>query len=163
MALFAQDFLLEMVLPFVLLFVVTFAVLEKSKLLGDAKHQINALVSMVLGAMLISFPTPRDIMVSILPWFSVGIAVLLVFFLLYGFFGSDLSKGAPKSIKITLGIMTGIFTLCVVIFTTGLDKIISRWAGANSQFFLNSFIVLIVIGVIVWVILSSKGQSSSSS
>ena len=68
-----------MILPFLLVFVIIFAILQKSKILGAGKAQIDALVSLVIAIVLIVFPTPRDIIVNLVPWLAVGVVVILVF------------------------------------------------------------------------------------
>ena len=65
---FAETFLTTMLLPFLLVFVVIFAILEKSKVFGNDKHQINSLVSLLIGLILITFPGPRDIIIEFMPW-----------------------------------------------------------------------------------------------
>ena len=154
MGILAQDYMLEMVLPFLLVFVVIFAILEKSKLLGDKKHQINMLVALVFGFLSIAFPQPREIMVSIIPWIAVGISVLLVFFILYGFVAGDLTK-MPKGLKITFGVLAGIFTIGVIIYVTGIWDVLNNFFGEASTG--GSFITtLAVLGIIIWVVVSSK-------
>ena len=53
MAIFSNPFFTEMLLPFLLVFVVVFAILQKSKILGDGKAQIDAIVGLVIGLILI--------------------------------------------------------------------------------------------------------------
>jgi hypothetical protein len=104
-----------MLLPFLLVFVVVFAILQKSKILGEGKAQIDAIVALVIGLLLIGLPQPRNIIVGIMPWMAVGVAVILVFLILYGFVAGDLSQAKPW-MKITFGILAGIFTIVIVLF-----------------------------------------------
>ena len=157
----ASEFLLEMVLPFILVFVMIFAILEKSKLFGDGKHQINSLIGLCIALMLIAFPTPRDIIVTILPWLAVGLSVLLVFFILYGFIAGDLDKnGIPKTLKVILGVLAGLFVVGVVFFTTGLSEKVPGWISSGSGLIQNGLIVLVVVGLIIWVIVGSKTNTN---
>lgn len=154
------DFLTTMLLPFLLVFVVVFAILEKSKILGDKKHQINAIVSLVIGLTLILFPGPRDIIVTILPWLAVGVAVLLVFFILYGFIQGDLSGGLPKPLKITLGILVGLFVIGIVSTVVGFNQVVSNWFNTlGGEVFLNVFLIILVIGGVIWAVASTKSSS----
>ena len=77
MVIFDNPFFTEMLLPFLLVFVVVFAILQKSKVLANT--QVDAIVGLVIGLILIGVPGPRDIVVGIMPWLAVGIAVILVF------------------------------------------------------------------------------------
>ncbi len=157
---FASQFLLEMALPFILVFVLIFAILEKSKLFGENKHQINSLIGLCMAFLLIAFPTPRDVVVSILPWLAVGLSVLLVFFILYGFIEGDLSKGLPKGLKISLSVLAGLFVVGVVLFATGIDKKIPGWISSSSNLIGNILTLLVIVGLIFWVIIGSKKKTS---
>ena len=152
---FAETFLMTMALPFLLIFVIVFAVLEKSKLFGENKHQINSLLGLVVGLILIGFPVPRDIVVAIMPWVAVGAATMLVFFILYGFVGGDLSEEMPKSLKIVFGSLAGLFTLLVVIFTSGLDDIIAGWLNGGENVLSAVFVIVLVVGAVLWAVLSN--------
>ena len=102
---FDNPFFTEMLLPFLLIFVVVFAILQKSKILGEGKAQIDALVALAIGLILIGVPGPRDIIVGIMPWMAVGVAVILTFLILYGFVAGDLSGAkTPVWMKIVFGV-----------------------------------------------------------
>lgn len=162
--LFGGVFFTELLLPFLLVFVLTFAILQKSKILGEGKAQIDAIVSLVIGLILIGVPQPRDIIVGIMPWMAVGVSVILVFLILYGFVAGDLSK-APKWLKITFGILAGLFTIAVVFYISGLGSLIADWfAGAgNSTIWMNVIMVLAVIAVFLIAVFGSSKKKKESS
>ena len=117
--------------------------------------KINAFVGLVAGLLLIAFEIPRNIVVEIMPWIAVGVAVLLIFLILYGFVAGDLSKGLPKEMKWVLTGIISIFVIFVVIFVTGLDEIMSGWfGGLNESFWINAFVIALVVGAVLWVVLS---------
>jgi hypothetical protein len=159
MGIFGNPFFTEMLLPFLLVFVVIFAILQKSKVLGEGKAQIDSLVAMVIGLLLIGVKQPREIIVNIMPWLAVGVAVILVFLILYGFVAGDLTK-APDWMKITFGILAGLFTLGVVVYVTGFYKVAQGWlSGGTNTFWSNSIMIALVIGAMaVAVITGSKGK-----
>ncbi|MFA4960932.1 MAG: hypothetical protein WC548_04695 [Candidatus Pacearchaeota archaeon] len=154
-----SNFLSTMLLPFLLTFVVVFAVLQKSKVLGDGKSQIDAMVAFVIGLILIGFPQPREIVVGLMPWIAVGVSVILVFMILYGFVAGDLSK-APDWMKITFGILAGIFTLGVVLGVTGLGStIINYFNGTgNSDIWMALVMLILIVGAAIIVMRGSKGK-----
>ena len=154
---FAENFLTTLLLPFLLIFVVVFAILEKASILGKEKHQINAIVALVIGLAVILFPGPREIIVTILPWLAVGVAVLLVFFILYGFFAGDLSDGGiPGWLKVVLGILVGLFVIGIVSTVVGFNDVVVGWfQNLGGEVFLNIFMVLLVIGGVIWAVASS--------
>lgn len=160
---FAENFLTTMLLPLLLVFVTVFAILEKSKIFGENKHQINSLIALLIGLILITFPGPRDIVIEFMPWLVVGVAGLLLFMILFGFIYGDLSGGLPKGLKIGIGILIGIFVIGVILNVTNLYNVVSSWFGGFGEgFFLNLFLSLIVIGLIIWVIISSGKNNTSS-
>ena len=158
---FDNPFFTEMLLPFLLVFVVVFAILQKSKILGDGKAQIDAMVGLIVGLLLIGLPQPRNIIVGIMPWMAVGIAVILVFLILYGFVAGDLSK-APAWMKITFGILAGLFTLAIVLYISGLGDIIMGWLSGDSgsSIWMNVLMIALVIGAMAVAIMGGKKKSS---
>lgn len=151
-----SDFITYGVLPFLLIFVIVFAVLQKSKILGDKKNQIDALVSLTVALLLIAVPGPQKwIIVNMMPWLAVALAVLLVFFILYGFVAGDLSD-LPTWMKATFGIMALIFTGAIVIYLTNLDKIMADWFSGSGGWLINGIILVLVVGGIAWVVMNAK-------
>jgi len=157
---FNNAFFTEMLLPFLLVFVVVFAILQKSKVLGEGKAQIDSLVALVVGLILIGVKQPREIIVGLMPWMAVGVAVILVFLILYGFVAGDLSK-ASDWMKATFGILAGLFTLGVVIYVTGLGSVMGGWfSGGSGDLWPNVIMVLLVIGAMVVAIVGGKKGGS---
>jgi hypothetical protein len=159
---FEHVFFKEMLLPFLLVFVVVFAILQKSKILGDGKAQIDAMVAFVIGLITITFAYQTGVIVKLMGWLALGVAVILVFLILYGFVAGDLSK-APDWMKITFGILAGLFTVGVVVYVTGLGDVVKGWFNdfGSEGFFMNAIFVLLVIGAIVTAVATSKKGGSS--
>lgn len=157
---FDNPFFTEMLLPFLLVFVVVFAVLQKSKILGDGAKQMNAIVGLVIGLILIGFPGPRDILVGIMPWLAVGLGVLLVFFILYGFVAGDLSD-MPDSLKYAFAGLAGVFTVWIVLYVTGLGSKIWASFGAGSDVWMNVLMIALVLGVVAFVTGKKKDKNKN--
>src|SRR3989344_3729501 len=81
----SSPFFVEGVLPFILIFSLVFAVLQKSKILGEGKHQLDALVSFSVALLTIAFANAVNVIVQLVPVLAVGLVVLLVFMVLWGF------------------------------------------------------------------------------
>jgi len=158
---FDNPFFTEMLLPFLLVFVIVFAILQKSKILGDGKAQIDAIVALVIGLILIGVPQPRDIIVGIMPWMAVAVAVILVFLILYGFVAGDLSK-APNWMKTTFGILAGLFTLAVILYVSGFGGIIIDWLSSSggSEIWTSAIMIILVIAVMAVAIFGGKKSSN---
>ena len=158
---FDNPFFTEMLLPFLLVFVVVFAILQKSKILGDGKAQIDAIVSLIIGLILIGVPQPRDIIVGIMPWMAVAIAVILVFLILYGFVAGDLSN-APNWLKATFGVLAGLFTLVVVLYVSGLGNIIFDWLSnfGGSDTWTSILMIILVLAVMAVAVFGGNKNES---
>ncbi len=156
MGIFQNAFFTEMLLPFLLVFVVVFAILQKSKILGEGKAQIDSMVAMVIGLLLIGVRQPREIIVNLMPWMAVGVAVILVFLILYGLVAGDLSK-APDWMKITFGILAGLFTIGVVVYVTGFYHVLENWfSEGTSDVWTNVIMIVLVVGAMVVAVATGK-------
>lgn len=153
---------MEGILPFLIVFVLVFAVLQRSKILGDGKSRNDAIVSLVIGLILISVPVARDFIVNILPWLAVGLVVILVFLVLYGFVASDKDKGLvlSKEMKKTFLAIISLFVVILVVYFSGLWDTLSGF-GANSSSWLPGAIMIIVVVVAV-VIATGFGKGKDS-
>lgn len=80
----------DIVFPFLLIFAVTFAILDKISLFGDQTNKkakrINALVSLIMAFFLVSQTSLVEIIQGFLPRISMGILVLLMLLLVVGVF-----------------------------------------------------------------------------
>ncbi len=163
---FEHPFFMQMLLPFLLVFVVIFAILQKSKILGDGKSQIDAMVALVIGLILVTFGYQTGVIVSLMAWLSVGVAVILVFLILYGFVVGDLSGSNVKLwMKIVFGILAGLFTIGVVVYVTGFWDVFIGWFSGtgDSDVWMSVLMIVLVLGAVVVAVTSKKGNSSSSS
>lgn len=149
----------EMILPFLLIFVVIFAILQRSKILGDGKKQIDSLTALAIALLLIGVPAARDIVTGIIPWLAVGVVVLLMFFLLYGFADGDVStEKRPKWIKNMLYGVIVLFMGGVLLFATPLGDILYNFAieGSSSEVWINVIMIAVIIGVIAVAVQGEK-------
>ena len=146
----------DYILPFVLVFTLIFAILQKSKLLGDEKKQINAIIGMVVGLILISFPFARSVVVKLMPFLAVSAVILLVFMLLYGFIsGKKDGDVLNKGLKITLGIIMSLGLITVLLIITGAWDYIWNYMfnqEKGSQILINAFLILILAGAVAAVV-----------
>ena len=73
------------VIPFLIIFAIVFAILEKSKWLGENKP-VQIIISVGVGLLSIQFGLIQDFFNNIFPKMGVGLAILLVFLIIMGFF-----------------------------------------------------------------------------
>lgn len=163
MSILQSAFAVEIVYPFLLVFVLVFAILQKTKLLGDDQRQINALISLAISLIFVAFGSATGIVVNLVPWLAVGVVVLLVFFVLLGFVMADNEKGfvVPKGVQIGLGVLIGIFVIIAVIVATGQwDRVYgSVFEGSEiSGMATNILLIAIIVGALAVVIFSGKSK-----
>lgn len=114
----------QIVIPFILVFAVLFAILEKSKLLGEDARAINAIVALVLAFTTTGAVAVTGVISTMIPLVILAIIVLLLFFLIYGLFAGDLSQMGP-GIKIPFGIAAGIAVAVIFLFSSNLLSIVT--------------------------------------
>ena len=151
----------DYILPFLLVFVLVFAVLQKTKLLGEGKQQLDAILSFVVALIVVGFLFPKEVMSNMILFLSIALVVVFVFLLLYGFVtgnkdGFELSGG----LKIALGIIVGVAVIIAVIWATGIRTdffdILFRQTWSET-FWTNVIFVGIFVGAVAWVLKSAKG------
>ncbi|MBU0979815.1 MAG: hypothetical protein KJ709_03340 [Nanoarchaeota archaeon] len=91
--------LMDVLLPFLLVFILLFAILQKSKLLGDRRKNYNLVLSLIMGLMVViphvthSYPSdnwdPVVIMNQALPTVSIIIVAIVMMLILLGIFGGE--------------------------------------------------------------------------
>ena len=152
---FIYPFFLDYILPFVLVFTIIFAILQNKEMFGQDKRQIDALIGLVVGLMLIAFPFPRSVIVDLMPFLAVTAVILLVFMLLYGF----VSGG--KGVILHMYWQYAIIAIIVLALSSFLLKIFGYWDnvydivfGPDSQFFwANAILVIAIVGAIIAVLI----------
>lgn len=119
--LLGSPFFTNVILPFVLVFTVIFAILEKTAVLGK-KKDVNAIVALILGLVAVGVPAAIGVLQNLIPVIAVLIIILFSWFLVFGFVGDRVgdpgwSKGMIKVFLIVIGIiLLGIVTWAVGIF-----------------------------------------------
>lgn len=152
----------DYILPFLLVFTIIFAILEKTQLLGGGKKQINAIIGLIVGLALIAFPFARNMIVLLMPYLAVVVVILLVFMLLYGFTAGKKDDVLNKGLKILFGILIGVSLLVMIIYATGYwDEIYDFLfkKESSSQIWINVLIIVVLVGGIAAVVSSKKSES----
>lgn len=161
----ASPFFVDIVLPFILVFVVVFAILQKSKILGDGKKQIDAIVSLVIALIVISFGYATGIIISLMPFLAVSAVIILVFLILYSMIFKEGDFQVNKGLKIAFGILIGLALIIAVMIATGAWEYVKEswfYGGADSSaIFTNVIFVVVIIIALVVVLIPVKGKGSS--
>ena len=147
-------------LPFLLIFVIIFAILQKSNVLGEGKRNFNVVVAAVIGLLVViphvtgKYPPGKDVVVMIntgIPKVSIVIVAILMALLLIGILGGE-ARWMGGSISGWIAILA--FGIIVYIF------------GGEAGWWSNSFkstgwwnsettsviIIVLVFALIIWYI-----------
>ena len=150
--------ILDSLLPFMLIFVMVFAVLQKTKIIGEGKRQFNTIVAVVMGLMVViphvtgTYPPGKDVVEIIntaLPQVSLLVVVLLSALLLIGVFAPGVMFGGT-----ILGVVFGFISLAAVVYIFG--DAAGVWKATGMFSFLGDpdtqaiVIVISVFALIIW-------------
>jgi hypothetical protein len=161
---FTHPVFIETILPFLLVFTLVFAILQKTKILGDGKKQIDAIVAFVIGLLFVAFGTATDIVVRMIPVLGIALVVILVFMLLWGSLFKPNEFEMNNGLKIAFGILIGLVVMAaVLILTGGLDYVTDFIYGDTSGIMFNGLLILIIIGAIAVVVMGGKNSGGGSS
>ena len=131
------------VIPFLLIFAVVFAILQKSKILGDGNRAIQAIISVSIGLLSLQFDFVSVFFAGIFPRFGVGLAIFLVLIILLGFFWPE-NEIHGSWIGWVVGIGIAIWAL------SSWDQ----WSGqvGFGGWFVQNVWALIILGILIAII-----------
>jgi len=159
--------LLDSLLPFILIFAVLFAVLQKTKVIGEGRRQFNTVIALVISLMVIiphvtqSYPPGQDIVVIIntaLPQVSLLVIAVLAALLLIGVFAPGVMFGGTG-----LGALLGVLSMGAIVYIFG--NAAGIWKSPKVFGLLNDpdtqavLIIILVFGVIIWFV--TRGDATS--
>lgn len=151
--------LTDVLLPFILIFAVVFAILETVKIFGEKGKNINIIVAVCLGLLVViphvtgSYPPGSDvvdIINSSIPNVAAVIIALVMMMILIGVFGVRLNLEKQK-----LGGVVAVLALLIVLFIFGSSAGWFRFGWPRALSFMDDsdtlmiIIVLIIFGLIV--------------
>jgi hypothetical protein len=151
----------KFILPFALIVTLVYAILEKTKLLGDGKHQLNAIISFVIGISFTGFLAGTEIVSNMVLFLSIALVVLFVILMLWGFiYGKKEGFELEPWMKTILAIVAGLAFIAAVIWATGVqDKIISLlFSQSWSSAFWSNLLFAAVVVVSMVLLLKPKGK-----
>ncbi|HLC31815.1 MAG TPA: hypothetical protein VJK51_04040 [Candidatus Nanoarchaeia archaeon] len=152
---------IEYLLPFLLVFTVVFALLQKSEILGKGKKQIDALVALVMGLIVLAFARSVLLILQLGQFVAVALVIILVFLLLWGMFFSGGEFKIDKKVQWVMGGLAFVAVLLAVLYFTGTWEYLKSYFSEGISGVGVTIIFLVVIGLAVAVALGSGGSSSS--
>ncbi|OGJ12139.1 hypothetical protein A3K62_00235 [Candidatus Pacearchaeota archaeon RBG_16_35_8] len=153
--------LTNFVYPFLLVFFIVFAVLEKTKVLGEDTRQLNAMVAFVIGLIFVGAIYPKIVVGNLILFLTVSLIVVFVFLLLWGFVMGEGIKMDSNPVKYASGALIFIAVAAAVLWTTGAwDNVYSFLFQRNwsKEFWTNVIFILVIVGALGAVIKTAKGK-----
>ena len=159
--------LTDVMLPFLLIFVIIYAILQKTKILGETKKNLNVVVAVVVGLLVViphvtgRFPANADPVLIIndaLPQLSIVLVAVIFLLILIGVFGQDyvfLGVSMPGWVTLaSLIVIVLIFGGAAGWWDSGLGQTLEDFFGTEG---VAIFIMIITFGVIIaWITSDSK-------
>ncbi len=162
--------LTDVMLPFLLIFVVIFALMAKTRIFGEDKKKYNLVVALVIALLVVIphvlnyYPPEADvveIMNRALPQVSVIAVAVIMLLILIGLFGGE-AKWMGSSLSGWIAIVSFIIILIVFGGAAG-------WWGDWSWFY-NFFgvetvaviVMILVFAIIVWWITRGEGKEKEA-
>ncbi len=156
---FQSELFTNFVLPFLFIFILLFAVLEKTKVFGD-KKQLNALIAFVIGMIVIEFVFPKETIGNLILFLAVALVVVFVALLLWGFVsGAEKVEIGNKSLKWVIGIAVVISVIIAVLWAMGVENtaidLLFNQSWSNG-FWTNVLFIVVVAVALALVLKKSK-------
>jgi hypothetical protein len=160
--------LTDVMLPFLLIFVIIFALMAKARILGEDKKKYNLVVALVIGLLVVIphvldlYPPGGDvveIMNKALPQVSLIAVAIIMLLILIGLFGGE-AKWMGSSLSGWIAIVA--FIIILIIFGGA-----AGWWGTWGWFY-NLFgaetvaiiVMILIFAIIVWWITRGEGKES---
>lgn len=147
----------DVILPFLLVFVIIFATLEKTKVLGKDKTNINTVVALIIGLVLIVNFDLVYLMNLYLSKMALFIIIALIFMLTIGVFGADPEKGFSGWIFIAAIIVSLIAVFWALSPQIGFE--LPYWLYLSDEAI--SWLIAIGFFVLVIAVVNKKPSSES--
>jgi|WetSurMetagenome_2_1015567.scaffolds.fasta_scaffold74208_3 hypothetical protein len=153
----------QYVLPFLLVFVIVFGILEKTKLFGDGKQKLDAIASFVVALIFVGAVSYTHMVQNLTLFLTLAIVAIFVIMLLWGFIWGDAKEGFKPTnwMKWVLGVVAGIAFIWAVIWATdSLEKIQGFFGGNLGQTIITNGIFLVVVAVaLALILIPAKNKS----
>ncbi len=152
----------QYLLPFLLVFFIVFAILEKTKIFGEGKKQINALISVVIGLIFVGAIFPKIIVGNLVLFLTVALVAVFVILLIWGFIFGDIKEGfkPEKWMKWILGGLVGIAFIIALVWATGWwDNLKNFLSGGTlgSTIITNAVFLIVIAVALALVLMKTKG------
>jgi hypothetical protein len=161
--------ILQVILPFILIFTVVFGVMQKAKIFGaEGKKQFNVMIALVMALAVViphilgAYPAdmdPVNILNSVMPQVSLVLVAILLALLLIGIFGGEV-KWLGSSISGVIALIC--FGIVGLIFANSMGYMQVRWFNQISDDVKALAIIILVFGLIVWFVTKDDSTAKAN-
>lgn len=143
--------------PFLLMFFIVYAILEKTEVLGKEKKQLNAFVSFIISLIFVSAVFPKLVVGNLILFLTVALIVVFVALLLWGFIVGEEAKITGKAKNIAIGVIV-LAMIIAVLWATGITFgfFESLFTQSWSASFWTNFLFVVVVAVALALVIGKK-------
>ena len=150
----------DVLLPFLLIFTITFAVLEKSKILGE-KRNINVAISLVASLLFVRNTYLVDLVNRFLPNVSLFMVIIIMFLLLIGVFGGGSAwSGGLLGVAAIVSVVFVIWAVSADVVGDNFAGIPDWWTSVSDEA-KATIVFLGVFILIIWLVTKDKKDKGS--
>ena len=162
---FQASGIFEFVLPFLLVFTIVFAVLEKTMLFGKDKNQepkknINVVVAIVIALIVINQFEIIDRLNLFIPKVSLFIIIAVMFLVLIGLFGAKVEDGFSGITLFLFAVASLLIIYWALVPSSSSDFFTGSDFGYWIQDNIGTLLVLVIIGIIIWAVVGGGSTNS---
>ncbi len=153
----------DVLLPFLLIFTIVYAVLQKSNILGREKKNFNVIISLVIALSVIiphvldTYPSGLDVVDIInesLPQIALIAVAFVMLLILAGLVGVDIAGKSMAGLFVAIAIIA-----VVAIFGGSAGLWESEWLyNAVGEGTVSVIIMILVFGLVIWFITREKKE-----
>ncbi len=154
----------DVILPFMIIFVIIYATLSKAKIFGGESKKYNIIVALAIGLLVVvphvthKYPPGRDvveIMNTAIPQVSVVAVAIIMFLVLVGMFGAETTWWG--------GTVSGIVVIASVIAIIAIFGNAIGWFQRMPSWLRDPstqalVVIVLIFGLIVWFVTADSSQ-----
>jgi hypothetical protein len=141
----------DFLLPFLLFFTVIYGALEKTKVFGENRRDINSVIALVVALIATTTAMVTKVLAGFLPWVGFIAIVIVCFLMIVALMIGDVSKLAeiPKFKEASI-VIVALLIFIVLFFALGLQQYLPAINISETDIAL-SIIIVIVIAVLYFI------------
>jgi len=155
----SNPYIQKIILPFLLVFALVFAVLQKAQIFGKEKKQTDVIIAAVIALLVVSVGYATNLIVNLIPFLAAGLVILLIFFLLWGFAFQGSEFKVHDTVKWVIGGVAAVAVIIAVLyFTPAWPKVVNLFSGESSTWVANIVFLVVIVAAVAAVLYGNKKE-----